>query len=446
MFYNGPMAKTLTPNQLLGEIGEAAARHRFLTMGFQFDGRSRLEAGIDGIAEVMDNGRPLARMIAVQVKARESGKYTSEDEHSFSYLLREEDLNYWKGSNLPIIIVLYRKSDETFFWKEVTNGIGPSERRLIFDKKEDILDRNAVDKLAHLTVPKAGFGYYIPPLGDGEAALVNILPVTLPKEIFVASSPYSSKQAIAMLFNGDEPPRFDWTMKGGSFWSFHDPRNSVCKDIVDLDQVEAIDTPYLAFHEEVEERNNFSFLLRQTLRHQVRHDLDWNKERKLFYFRAEVENESRNFSYESSKKKTDADVVNVARNKTDKTRVEFVRHHAFEPRFERLYNEWFLVVNPTYFFTTNGFIPHSYPHALLAGKKRLDNSASLRGQVIMWHRYLTQTDLKEGDMFAPLNIEPRLTFGAPPTVTLSTRVPEDVWGSQKKVAASDDQKDLLKAG
>src|SRR5690242_5784077 len=98
------MPKLLTQNQILGEIGEAAARLRFLSIGFQFDARSRLEAGIDGIAEVMDHGRPMARMIAVQVKAREAGRYVSEDDHGFSYLLRHEDLDYWRGSNLPVII------------------------------------------------------------------------------------------------------------------------------------------------------------------------------------------------------------------------------------------------------------------------------------------------------------------------------------------------------
>ena len=64
------MLKKLTANQILGEIGENAVKGRFLNMGFQFDGRSRLEAGIDGIAEVMDKGRPLARMIAVQQARR----------------------------------------------------------------------------------------------------------------------------------------------------------------------------------------------------------------------------------------------------------------------------------------------------------------------------------------------------------------------------------------
>jgi len=426
------MAKNITPNQLLGEIGEAAVRLRFLNIGFQFDGRSRLEAGVDGIAEVMDKGKPLARMIAVQVKATDSKKYSGEDEAGFSYLLRTDDLAYWRGSNLPIIVVLYRKSDETYFWKEVTGGTKGEDRKLQFDKQRDILDSNAVDRLAALTVPKAGFGYYVPPLGGGEEALVNILPITLPTEIFVSSTPHTPKKAASILLDGDEQARFDWVIKNETFWSFNDPRTSACKNIVDLDQIEAIDTATLAFHEDHDEQNNFSFLLRKTFDHQVRSDLSWSKDRKLYYFRALAENTSRTFSYDASKKKTSTEVVNVAENKTDKSRIDFVRHHAFIPRFERLYDQWYLVVNPTYFFTTNGFVPHSFPAALLAGKKRLDNSASLRGQVVMWHRFLSQPEREALNLFSEKSSDSRLKFGEPPTIALATRVPEDVWGSQKK--------------
>jgi hypothetical protein len=166
--------------------------------------------------------------------------------------------------------------------------------------------------------------------------------------------------------------------------------------------------------------------------------LRWNKDRKLFYVRALAENTSRSFSYEASKKRASTEVVNVAENKTDKTKIEFVRHHAFVPRFERLYDRWYLVINPTYFFTTNGFIPHSYPAALLAGKKRLDNSASLRGQVVMWHRFLSQSERDEDNLFAKAASEPRLKFGEPPTVALATRVPEDVWRSHKKLPTEPD--------
>lgn len=437
------MSKTITNSQRLGEIGEKAVCLRFLKIGFQFDSRSRLEADVDGIAEVMDKGKPLARMIGVQVKATKSTSYAFEDDASFSYLVRPEDLDYWRGSNLPIILVLYRESDETFFWKEVSTPIGQESRRIHFDKRLDILDENAVDRLAALTVTKAGFGYYIPPLGGGEEALVNILPVTLPKEIFVASTPHSAKKAVSTVLDSNMPVRFDWVIKGGTFWSFSDPRESACRHIVDLDQVEAIDASEIAFHEDREEINNFAFLLRKALDHQVRADLAWSKERKLYYFRALAINAARSFEYEASKKKTSTNVVNVTFSKADESRVDFVRHHAFVPRFECLYDRWYLVINPTYFFTTNGFTPHSYPAALLAGKKRLDNSASVRGQVVMWHRFLSRSDGEDGNLFSQASSEPRLRFGEPPAVALATRVPEDSWGSTKRRVESEDAQERL---
>jgi hypothetical protein len=436
------MSKTITPSQLLGEIGEAAVRLRFLTLGFQFDGRSRLEAGVDGIAEVMDNGKQLARMIAVQVKATETSRYVSENDASFTYLVRPDDLTYWRGSNLPVILVLYRKSDETYFWRQV-DAQPREERRLAFDKAADVLDKNAVDRLAALTVPKAGFGYYVPPLGGGEEALVNILPITLPTDLYVAPTPHTPKRAAALLLGGDDKPRFDWIIKGETFWPFSDPRENVCRGLVDLDQVESVDTATLAFHEDQDERNTFAHLLRRAFDHQVYKDLGWNKDRKLFYFRAEAENKPRIFAYEASKKRTSTEVVNVFENRTDSSRVEFVRHHAFVPRFERLYDQWYLVINPTYFFTYNGFIPHSYPAGLLAGKKRLDNAASLRGQVIMWHRFLTEGERDAQKLFGEPSVQRALRFGEPPAIELATRVPEDVWGAQKKAAEPDLAQDRM---
>jgi len=334
------MSKKITENQLLGEIGETAARLRFLKMGFQFDVRSRLEAGVDAIVEVMDKGVPLAKMIAVQVKARHGNAYASEDDHGFTYTLRSEDLEYWRPSNLPVIIVLYRDSDESFYWKELPRGSGDGERRLKFDKSMDRLDADAVDRLAAITVPKTGFGYYIPPLGGGEDALVNMLPITFPKEMYVAPTTYSPKDATRILLDLDEPARFDWVMKSDTLWTFQDPRNTVCREIVELDQVEAIDTRHLAFHEDVDERNMFAHLLRRALGHQFK-DLGWDKERGQFYFRALAANKSRTFTYKSSKQKASSEVVNVVFHRADPKKVAFVRHHAFIPRFENLLDEWF---------------------------------------------------------------------------------------------------------
>src|SRR5262249_47405928 len=153
-------------------------------------------------------------------------------------------------------------------------------------------------------------------------------------------------------------------------------------------------------------------LLRNALKHQVRDDLGWSKDQKLLYFKALGADTPRTFHYDSSKKRTDADVVNVSMSKKEKGRVDFVRHHAFIPRFEQLIGQWYLLINPTYYFTTNGFIPHSHPAALLAGKKRMDNSASIRGQVIMWHRFLTRAQHEATGLFAQdTATEPCLRFG-----------------------------------
>jgi len=429
------MAKKITDNQLIGELGETAARKRFLSMGFQFDLRSRLEAGIDGIAEIMIEGEPTARMIAVQVKSTRSGSYASETDQGFTYLLTRRDLDYWRTSNLPVILVLYRESDETLYWREVSIQPGTDQRRLTFDKSKDALDKGAVNRLAALTVPKNGFGYYVPPLGGGETALVNLLPIILPQEIFVASSPFDSARAIAELHHQDAPPRFDWAIKNGTFWSFHDPREAPTSAIVDIDQVEAIETRFLAFHEDIDEQNNFAFLLRQTLQHQMLTDLAWDKESRLFYFRAFEVNEPRTFYYQSAKNKTHAEVVNVTMQPKEPDRVSFVRHHAFIPKFECMMDQWFLMVSPTYHFTTNGFQRHSHPHALLSGKKRMDNNASLRGQLIMWHRLLTEYENRETNLFTPIGDgeAPILRFEPPPEIELPTTVPEDVWGKPKAI-------------
>ena len=63
----------------------------------------------------------------------------------------------------------------------------------------------------------------------------------------------------------------------------------------------------------------------------------------------------------------------------------------------------------------------------------------------MWHRFLSARQSEKGDLFAAAPvIEPGLIFGAPPSIELSTRVPEDVWGSPKRrVEDADEQEGLF---
>ena len=62
----------------------------------------------------------------------------------------------------------------------------------------------------------------------------------------------------------------------------------------------------------------------------------------------------------------------------------------------------------------------------------------------MGHRYLTQSDRAEGDLFGQeAGSESRLRFGEPPQVALETRVPEDVWGTPKKKPEEPDNQERL---
>jgi len=325
--------KTVTSNQVTGEIGEQAARLQFLRIGFQFDTRSRLEAGIDGIAEVMDDDRPTAMMIAVQVKATESRSYDGETDEGFTYRLKSADLEYWRGANLPVILVLYRSSDDTFYWKSIDNLFGESERTLRFDKEYDKLDKAAKDRLAALTVPKQGHGYYVPPLGGGEDAIVNMLPLQFPSEIFVAQTQLTTAQALAKMKEIEGSWRFDWMINESSLWTFQDPLKTRVKELVERDQVEKIETDFLAGHEALDQQHKFAGLLRHALAHQFRRSLGWDKEKAQFYFLPKPHVLDRRFQYRSTVNKTYADVVKSYRKSEDDAPIDYVLSliHISEP-------------------------------------------------------------------------------------------------------------------
>ena len=213
-------------------------------MHFIYDPRGRLEAGTDGIIERRDphSGAPLGKFLGVQVKSTKSDKYSRETEDGFEYLLKPADLEYWKTTNIPVILVVWRESDGSAYWKDVTASVRGEERRLRFDKGPDRFDESCADRVGALTIDRRTPGVYLPPLNLGEEALINLLRIKLPDEIFVATSPFGSgRDAVPELVKHDDA-RFDWVIRNRRFVSFFDPREYSTRAIVDLDQVEAVDT------------------------------------------------------------------------------------------------------------------------------------------------------------------------------------------------------------
>lgn len=439
------MNKRITDNQILGELGETAVKKLVLEMGFIYDHRGRLEAGTDGFIELRDpkTGVPLGKMLGVQVKSTEGGRYARETDAGFEYLLKPEDLHYWQTTSIPVILVVWRQSDGTAYWKDVTDGVKGELRRLKFDKAADKFESTAADRIGALTIDRQTPGVFLPPLNQGEGAIINLLRVKLPKQLYVASSPFGSgRDAVPELIK-QENQRFDWVIRKRRYLSFFDPRDYGTNAIVDQDQVETVDTDTIALSEDPDDINEVIELLRRTVQRQTSPELSYLRREGLFYFRAFELNRPRRYKYFASVNDTGAKVVSVYANKKDSKKPGYVRHHAASMRIERLADEWFIVVDPTFHFTRDGYQAHLFPGALLAGKKRLERNAAVRGQVIMWQHLLVESGTRKAGLFDEETPAPILQFEGLEVLQLSQAVPESSWVRTDPRAKDMESRDLF---
>lgn len=436
--------KTVTDNQLNGELGETLIKAAVQRLGHVFEGRGRLETGIDGTIEFRDPAtrRMLGKMVAVQVKTTVGGRYQRETEARFEYLLRTTDLEYWQTSNLPVVIMLLRLSDGSIFWKSVTAGVKGEERRLVFDKATDRLDEASLDRMAQLSVERGRLGSFVPPMRSGEPAHLNLVRVLMPDEIFIAESPFGSgRDAVPTLLRAGGG-HFDWVIKGRRFVSFRDPRGTTLEAIIDPETLEAVDTEYVVATDDLDDEVATIELLRRSVEEQFATDLAYDRDARAFHFRAPDPLVPREYRYRSLREWTSAAVVQLYPDKKKPDRLHSVRHHAFAPRFERIGDDWYMSIAPTFHFTEDGARPHRLASALLAGKKRLDRSASVRGQALLWRHFFCSHGAPEQEdlmLFAlrasPVEPSGFLRFEALEPLAMEAAVPEDAWATSDPNAA-----------
>ena len=329
-------------------------------------------------------------------------------------------------------------------------------------KTDDAFDSGCTDRLGALTIDRHTPGVFVPPINLGETAILNMLRIRLPNEMFLATSPFGSgRDALPELFKHDNI-RHDWVIRKRRFISLlardgeegraflkalFDPRDYGTTAIVDHDQLEAVDTELFALNDDLDDRNDTIDLLRRTVEAQLFDRLCYVRKDRLFYFRAMQKNKPLKYSYTSTSRSASARVVSVYRNQKDPEAKGYVRHHAARFRFERLHDEWFIVVDPTFYFTRDGFQPHRYAETLLSGKKRLERNAAVRGQVIMWQHLLVSSSEAQDDLWTTSEPDaPRLRFELLPVLQLSHAVPESSWNRTDPRAKQMHSLDLFREG
>jgi hypothetical protein len=150
--------------------------------------------------------------------------------------------------------------------------------------------------------------------------------------------------------------------------------------------------------EDEDKKRVFVELLNKCLNTRLRrHACSYTKKYDCYCIWATRDLKAREFSYLSQNKRTKREMFGPYESKTTEGRIAYYRHSAFAGRFVRIENEWYLEINPTYVFTSDGYTQSRYAAERLSKIKRLERNDAVRGQIITWCRFLTQ----RGTLFEP---------------------------------------------
>jgi len=210
----------------------------------------------------------------------------------------------------------------------------------------------------------------------------------------------------------------DWILRGKRIYSFRDISMPPFRDVIEEGSEETVDTLEWSESDGEVTRRLFVELLNRTLSEMVREPLAYWRGGRYLFWKLGRGKLSRGYSYRSFEKNTSRGVVKSYKRK-DKDKPSYFRHDAFHANFVRIAAEWYMAIEPTYHFTSDGFHESRYASERMSGIKRLETNQSVRGHIGMWTAFLVrQPDLLRKDP---------LVFTEVPALGLPFGVPDDLW-------------------
>ena len=384
-------AKRLTREQILGETAVQFIGRRFLDMGLPWHpSNAPLDAGIDGFVEVRDvqTGEATNAWIAVQSKGRT--KLEKENESSFEFTCTPRDLDYWRRGNMPVLLVVSRPERDEAWWVSVKDYFrnDPARlqsRRILLDKKANALT-GAASQLLQL-VQAAGAGTYFRPAPRRERLHTNLLEVTrLPQLIYRAKTKLRDRTEFyeELKKQMEYPPR-EWFFDNKLLYSVHDLRDEPWASACDIDTVDPFEATRWASSENPDERRLFVWMLNECLGSFTRKiGMRHTKEEDAIVYKKTKDLSPRWRRYKSRQQWTSRPVFREYRAKDDPAKILYYRHVGFEPRFRYFDRRWYLQINPTYLFTSDGEKTHPFHQEYLAKIKSIEGSGAVGGTVAMF--------------------------------------------------------------
>jgi len=395
---SAPLAKKISQNDIVGELGINLVQKLCLEMGFLWHSTG-LEAGIDGYIEIrLETGEVTNCIIQVQCKATER-PFEAETPSTLEFRCSAKDLSYWLAGNAPVILVRCRPRTNEAYWVSLKDYFSDLTRRksgkVVFDKTRDRFDVAAKAALHRLATP-ADSGLYLGTHPKPEIIFSNLLELaSLPKHFYVAATEYRTPgEVFATLHEFTRIVHGEWILGAKILTSFHDLSTQPWTAVCDRGSVEELDTNEWAQTEDPIRQRQFVQLLNACLRSKLyRKGVKFSRESQCYYFRATQDLSEREYAYQSREHKASRSVFKGYPKKSDHTQMSYYRHSAFEGRFVRYGRTWYLQITPNYHFTRDGERLSRFAPDLLSGIKRLETNQAVHGQVVMWAHLLTDRDL-----------------------------------------------------
>jgi hypothetical protein len=204
------------------------------------------------------------------------------------------------------------------------------------------------------------------------------------------------------------------------------------KRVCDTGALEQFDAEEWSQSDDEEKLRDFVQLLNRSLSEFLYPDVRFDKEYGLhFFMKPRAKNELK-YAYKSLTNWTSRKVVRRYGRKKAAQETAFFRHLAFWGRFVRYDKRWYLEVNPSYRFTTDGQKTSPYSADYLKGIKERENNDSVLGQFLTWQFFLTH---RGGDDLLTAKY-PFLSFSELKPFEIPFGVPDELWRDREVIVPS----------
>jgi hypothetical protein len=382
-----------------------------------------VDYGIDGEIELIDDGEVLNRVLWVQSKAQGRGqKFAGETDSGFRYTCTEADLHYWLSGTAPVLLVCSHPDTGEAWFKHLPSWFAEPRRRrdrhVEFDKTLDRFDAGAARKLLTLGVDPS-CGIYLSPPPRHEVLTTNLLAVDhIADRVHVAPTKCRRwADATPLWIKAGYRPVSDVVFHGGNLYSFRPLDEPPLQALVD-GPAESIGTDELTDSTNEEDRRLLTWVLNDTLRDLTYRDLRKHPEGFL-HFKAPANGKDKKVKTGKGRGRT---VVQRYEPPEGADWVGYTRHYALEYQFIHADGDWFLMLVPTYHFTSDGREDSPFAGTQLATIKRFEGHEAVRSQTSFWARYLAWSpSLFSGPP------DPRLRFGRLITVDVERGIDDKAW-------------------